>query len=187
MCTASEALAGGISGGQTIVCGCLDNYYASIGTFAGDETLEGYCRHFRRQMATWTCVPLLLATKMTDDDGFHNAVQSAFEHFGTAWRLLDDLQDAAVDGQSGHHSAVYCALPEAAKAAWDQGHFGGGDLPSPSAWPADQLDHVAAVLTGRIGRELATAAATLDAIGLTALADEMRCLAAPFGSGQAAR
>ena len=51
-----------IAGYATVVAqDLIDDYYASIATGPGEENLEGYCVHFRRQMATGLLAPLLLA------------------------------------------------------------------------------------------------------------------------------
>ena len=90
----------------------LDRYFSSIGTNPEDETLEGYCDHFRDQMATTTLVVSLLAIKTPFAGQKTGHIIKAFECFGIAWRLLDDLNDLEKDIPDGTKSALYYLLEE---------------------------------------------------------------------------
>jgi len=84
----------------------LDRYFASISTGPKEPSLQGYCRHFRDQMATWTVTPLLMKGKKAND------LAEAYESFGIAWRLLDDLNDLEDDILQGTRNACYYILEE---------------------------------------------------------------------------
>ncbi len=84
----------------------LDRYFASINSEPEEASIEGYCRHFRNQMATWTVTPLLMKEKKVND------LAEAYESFGIAWRLLDDLNDLEDDILQGTRNACYYILEE---------------------------------------------------------------------------
>jgi hypothetical protein len=167
-------LSAGVDGGAEIVRGFIEAYYASIGAPPPADTLDGYCRHFRHQMATGMIVPVLLAIKLTGDEGFSIALEEAYGAFGIAWRLLDDLQDLEADMRTGSHSGIYFALPPEIQPLWGQ-----------MSQVAELLAAIARrgireTLEERISLELASAAATLEKIQMTGLAEECRSLARPF-------
>ena len=180
MNAALEGLAMGVTGGPLILQGFLDDYYASIGSPPAIATLDGYCAHFRRQMATWMCVPVLMAVKIMPDDDFRAVLQTAYGSFGVAWRLLDDLQDLETDMTSGSRSAVYFGLPAEIRQLWDQNPLNENRARYDKILDAVHRGGVLETIRERIGRELTSAASTLDAIRLAGLADELRCLAGPF-------
>jgi hypothetical protein len=90
----------------------LDRYFSSIAAPPSDETLTGYCNHFRKQMANLTLVAVLLAEEVYKDNEPVEHLIRAFESFGTAWRLLDDLNDLENDIIDKTRSACYYILPE---------------------------------------------------------------------------
>ena len=186
MCEALEALAAAGPGGEAILRGRIEAYYASIGQPPAEETLDGYCRHFQDQMATWMTVPLLMASRLAADKGVCEAVQCAYGGFGTAWRLLDDLQDLALDIQTRHHSAVYYLLPLAARQCWDRTSGGDADGRQGMLWRAVHACGAVERLRRRLFKELQSAAAAAETIDLTELAGELRCLARPFAGDGAA-
>lgn len=113
-----EPLTAVISNGKELVDDCLNRYYRSIIAQTCPQNLEEYCNLFRHQMATAFIVPLLL----THDDGnsvLANAVQTALESFGIAWRILDDIKDLEIDFLAGSVSAVSLSLPEEGKHLWN--------------------------------------------------------------------
>jgi hypothetical protein len=89
MNNAFSRLADGIDGGKEIVQGLIDDYYSSIRSSKDNLSLDNYCDLFRKQMATWLIVPVLMTKKMTTNEEFTDAIQTAYGSFGIAWRLLD--------------------------------------------------------------------------------------------------
>ena len=109
-----------IDGGYKIVQGFIDNYYSSIHDPEETGSLDSYCDLFRKQMATWLIVPVLIIKKSTANEAFINAIQSAYGSFGIAWRLLDDIRDIEADMMKGTHSSIYICLSEKEKNLWDR-------------------------------------------------------------------
>jgi len=105
-------------GGKDIVRSYLDNYYRGICGSEALDSLDSYCSHFRKQMATWLIVPFLAAQKKFSDTQTCDAVKAAYESFGIAWRLLDDINDIKSDMIQGSHSSIYCCLPEDIREYW---------------------------------------------------------------------
>ena len=183
MNNAFTRLADGVDGGYEIVQGFIDDYYSSIWDPEEIESLNSYCDLFRKQMATWLIVPVLMTKKMTTDKDFIDAIQSAYGSFGIAWRLLDDIMDIEEDIKKGAHSAVYFCLPENKKKLWD-----GGSGPDPK----NEKGHYETVLghimdkrlvyriKRRIIRELESAASISENHNMTGLAGELRSLLIPF-------
>ncbi len=183
MNNAFTGLADGVDGGFEIVQGFIDDYYSSIWDPEEIESLNSYCDLFRKQMATWLIVPVLMTKRMTTDKGFIDAIQIAYGSFGIAWRLLDDIMDLKADMSKGAHSAVYVCLAENKKKLWD-----GGSGPDPK----NEKGHYETVLghimdkglvyriKRRIIRELESAASISENHNMTGLAGELRSLLIPF-------
>ena len=176
---ALDGLAAGVIGGAKIVTDFINDYYASIGCPPDLETLDGYCQHFRKQMATGMIVPALLAAKMQPGRDFTEALTAAYGAFGIVWRLIDDLQDMEVDIAAGSHSAIYFSLPVETRQIWDSGsqrEDGGRFERIRSA-----VHHygVWENIKERMALELALAADTMEAIQMTGLAEELRRLLRP--------
>lgn len=182
---ATTRLAAGVTDGPGRVADLLDAYYAAIGSSPADETMDGYCKHFRAQMATGLIAPSLLGSKLGCDDDFVATLLDAYASFGIAWRLIDDLQDFENDMVSGSHSAIYFGLPMASRALWD--------LALRDRNPS-HYNHIRSVVRDRgIGEmtrerircELTAAASKMARLRLEGLADEIRCLATPLMMGSA--
>jgi len=173
-----------VADGQTIVREAANDYYGSIGSPPTTATFDGYCAHFRRQMATGLIAPSLLAGIMGGSDDFQHALRTAYGAFGIAWRLLDDWLDRVSDMHEGCRSAVYYGLPSEARALWDQGRRGPDPPQEQRIHQAIRLHNVGGTIRKRIRSELVSAIALLESIQMTGLADEIRCLAAPFTDGR---
>lgn len=180
MSVALDRLTVGVAGGEKIVTGLLNEYYASIGSPPELETLDGYCHHFRKQMATGMIVPALLMAKMKCGSGFMEQLKTAYGAFGIAWRLLDDLQDLDVDMQTGSHSAIYFYLAPDIRKLWDQRPQGEDAGHCEKIRMAVYNDGAWEAIKERICIELASAASTMEAIQVTGLAEELRCMARPL-------
>jgi hypothetical protein len=183
MHTALAPLAAAVDGGDTIVQRFIDDYYASIATPPARTSLEGYCTHFRKQMATWLIVPVLMARRQALDEDLAAGLQRAYESFGIAWRLLDDLQDIAPDRRNGTRSAVYYGLPAELQPAWPRSTSPAGCRDRVADYLA--VHAVADLIAARIGRELTSAAALADDLEMPGLAAELRALGRPFPKGDA--
>jgi hypothetical protein len=174
----------GFAGGQKIVQDFIDNYYASIGRSEAIPTLDSYCDIFRKQMATWLIVPVLMTKKMAVDEKLTHAVQTAYGSFGIAWRLLDDLKDIETDMLNGSRSAIYICLPEDIQAHWQNN--GLAENGSRARMILDYIrDHrVAHTILERICSELESAASIVDDFQMKPLAYEFRCLLRPLKNRQ---
>jgi hypothetical protein len=183
---ALERLARGVPKGTAIVCDFIDDYYSSIGTSDKMESLDSYCDFFRKQMATWLIVPVLMAKRIYASDEFARSVQAVYSSFGIAWRLLDDLQDIETDMMKGIHSSLYTCLPEEIRKGWDRVKREKADGNGGSA--GQVLNYVLA--SGTVGRirqricsELESAASRADSCDMTGFADELRSLLRPLRNG----
>ena len=158
-----------------------EEYYAAITENAATDTLDEYCALFRGQMATWTVAPVLTAMKVSENRKVWVDVRSAYESFGIAWRLLDDVQDVEEDINSGARTAMYLVLDEEGRHLWD--------LASTDDWAMDRLVNtmiegaVAETVLARAVKELMLAESLADAHGMDGLADEFRLLAGPLVGG----
>ncbi|MCP3955248.1 MAG: hypothetical protein GY697_23965, partial [Desulfobacterales bacterium] len=127
--------------------------------------------------------PILMTKKMTADDHLEKSVRSAYGAFGTAWRLLDDLQDIPQDLRAGTKSAVYFCLPEESRSCWEKhcrSEVSGEKGSSKDIVACLRDNNVTAKIQCRICCELDAAATISDACKLTGYADELRCLLKPL-------
>ena len=187
MHAALEHLSNGIDGGAQLVKLFIDSYYENICDSEEIECIEKYCERFRKQMATWLIVPVLLAKKLAPDEDFSSAIQRAYGSFGIAWRLMDDIRDIETDMINGNHSAIYVSLPENQRKLWDHYPEDKSDQRSEAAGMIlDYLlqNRVIDRLRRKICSELESAASQVEAYALTRLADEFRGLLAPLINGQ---
>ncbi|MBC2736946.1 MAG: hypothetical protein HF981_21475 [Desulfobacteraceae bacterium] len=179
MHAALERLAIHVPEGAALVRGFIDAYYASIGSPPAIPTLDGYSTHFRNQMATGLIVPVLMA-KTAAGDAFAAAIETAYGAFGIAWRLLDDLQDMAADMASGSHSAIYFCLPAALQEQWDRPSRRDDRACYDVILTAVKNGGIVETIAVKIRTELMQAASAMEAVQMTGLAEELRCLARPF-------
>lgn len=172
-----------VSRGAEIAQGFLDEYYAAMVESQGIDSLDGYCDLFKKQMGTGFIAPVLMITKMTGDDQLIDAVKSAYGAFGTAWRLLDDLQDIAQDLQTDTKSAVYYCLPEDGRSYWEK------ITRSEASGKSNQSNYIAKCIYDhnaierilqRICSELDAAISISDAFKIKGFANELRHLREPL-------
>jgi hypothetical protein len=183
MHAALNHLGDGVEGGAQIVQHFIDNYYESICDSEEIESLDKYCEHFRKQMATWLIVPVLVTKKMTDDDEFIGAIQRAYGSFGIAWRLLDDIRDIETDMIKGNHSAIYVCLPEDKRKLWDNHRQEKFDRRNDGARVILNYllqNSVIERLAQRICSKLESAASLVKAYDMMRLADQFRDLSTPL-------
>jgi hypothetical protein len=187
MNNAFSKLAAALDGGTEIAEHFIDDYYWSVYHSDGLESLDSYCDLFRKQMATALIVPVLIAKRKTADEEFARSIQAAYESFGIAWRLLDDLQDIEKDMMKGIHSSLYICLPGEIRTGWDQVKEEKADENGGSA--GQVLNYVLASgiidrIKQRICSELESAALKVDSWDMTGFADELRCLLRPLRNGE---
>jgi hypothetical protein len=176
-------LSDGLDKGDEIVNDFIDDYYSSILGSNDINTLGRYCDLFRKQMATWLIVPVLITKKITTDEEFTDAVQIAYESFGIAWRLLDDINDIETDLKKGSQSSVYLCLPDDIKKLWDQndGEESNYDNFSPEIiYDSILKNKIVYRLQKKLCKELESAASLTDNYNMTGLANEYRCLLKPL-------
>lgn len=113
-----KEIEGEVEGAPEVTALHLDRYYRSIASPPKEESIEGYCGHFREEMATWT-LPVLLTAMAAAPDLPVDAIQEAYECFGIAWRLLDDLNDIGSDIADGTRSACYYMLAQPWRQLYD--------------------------------------------------------------------
>lgn len=184
---AFERLSRGEEKGPAIVRKFIDDYYSSISKSQETQSLDCYCALFRKQMATWLIVPILLARAICADEEFSRSIQAAYSSFGIAWRLLDDLQDIEQDMIKGVHSSIYVCLNEDLRGWWDKDTEEKKD---------QNYDYVQTILSyvlnkkvidtvmDRACHELESAASIADSYSMPGLAGEFRCLMKPLRKGQ---
>jgi hypothetical protein len=171
-----------IPGGTGITRTLLDDYYSGITEKEAPLSLDRYCGLFRKQMATWTIMPVLIARKIASDEGFISDLRSAYESFGIAWRLLDDIQDLEADLAKGGHGAVYACLDCDGRALWDSlQHVSGpaADQTAENIFKKIRDASILETIARRMVSELDHAADLAKKIGLPGLAGEYRTLAGP--------
>jgi hypothetical protein len=184
---ALHSFADGIDRGEQIVRGFIDDYYSSICCLKEIDSLDSYCDLFRKQMATWLIVPVLMTKKMTSNEEFTRAIHTAYGSFGIAWRLLDDIKDMEIDMMKGTHSSIYVCLSKDTKNWWDKD--AGEKADRNSDYTKGILDYVLENcvidrIKERICSELESAASIADRYNMTGLADEFRCLLRPLRNRQ---
>lgn len=183
MNAALNRLGHGVDGGEEIVRGFMNDYYSSIRGSRDILSLEGYCDHFRKQMATWLIVPVLMAKKMNTNEEFANAIETAYGSFGIAWRLLDDIKDIETDMIKGNKSSIYICLPEDIKSYWEK--KSGEELDQKNGyleviWDYILENSVIERIRETICSELGSAASIADDCNMTNWADECRSLSRPL-------
>jgi hypothetical protein len=183
MNAALNRLAHGVDGGEEIVRGLMNDYYSSIRGSKDIQSLERYCDHFRKQMATWLIVPVLMAKKMRTNEEFANAIQAAYGSFGIAWRLLDDIKDIETDMIKGAKSSIYICLPKDIRNYWKK--KSGEELDKKNGYLKVILDYilehsVIERIRETVCSKLDSAASIADDCNMTNWADECRSLLRPF-------
>jgi hypothetical protein len=162
--------------------GLIDDYITSVSTPDVPRSLDRYCALFHGQAATGLIIPLLIARKIGVDEQFTSGLRSAYESFGIAWRLLDDIQDLEADLAKGGHGAVYACLDNDGRALWDSMQNVSGPAADQTAEQLFTKIRDASILetiARRMMSELDHAADSAQKIGLSGLAAEYRTLAGP--------
>ena len=187
MINSLKNLSGCLDKGEEIVRDFIDDYYSSILESNDMNTLEHYCDLFKKQMATWLIVPVLITKMINTDEEFTGAVQAAYESFGIAWRLLDDINDIETDFKNGSRSSVYLCLPDDIKKIWDQnnGEKSKHDNFSPETiYDFILKNKIVYRLQQKICIELKSAVSLSDNCDMKGLANEYLCLLQPMKDGK---
>lgn len=168
-------------GDADIVRQHIETYYIGIVPCGPSDSLAAYCQQFKRQLGFGLLAPVLLTRRITGDIRMTAAVQSMFEAFGCAWRLLDDLQDITVDAAADNKSSVFHCLPDSMKEHWgcvqkdseNDRHF---------IALIDTIlgEGILARIAGQICRELDRAADIADSVNLKGYARELAMLSSPL-------
>lgn len=177
MAAGIESFAAGVPGGPETARSLIDEYYRDICSEGVPGSLVEYCALFRGQMATSLVAPLLLARRVKDDDDFIADVRGAYESFGIAWRLLDDIQDIEQDAARGTRSAVHVSLDAAGRDLWDD--TSRGEDGTVRLCGIIEESRIIERLAGRIVAELGSAAERMERRGMKEMAGEFRALAKP--------
>jgi hypothetical protein len=186
MGAAFKRLAFGIPGGDRIVYDYMEGYTESILDDSKMASLEDYCRRFERQMGIGLIAPVLFATKSSGSRDLASAMEKALRHFGTAWRLLDDIKDVVTDVECGAHSSVYLSLPREARGLWDGMKTDLGSARNRNKRIILTRFLESSLMNGlkkRLCHELELAASIAEAHGISGLAAEFRSLSTPLGNG----
>jgi len=106
----SAALLGADSGeGKALWQGDLARYFSSSQKPPPTADLDGYCAHFRDQMATCVAIPTLALRHMEKPEAA-DALRQVVFGLGVAWRLIDDVQDAYADWLAGEETILFLLL-----------------------------------------------------------------------------
>jgi hypothetical protein len=84
------------------------------------------------------------------------------------------------DMASGSHSAIYFCLPSAIQKQWDRPPRRDDRERCDAILTAVKNGGIVETIAAKIRTELIQAASAMDAVGMTGLAEELRCLAKPF-------
>ncbi|MCU0848371.1 MAG: hypothetical protein MUD12_10835 [Spirochaetes bacterium] len=156
----------------------IDLYYEGICSCEETDGLEQYLRLFKKQMATWLIMPLISARRSMGDGRLED-LRAAYESFGMAWRILDDLNDLDSDIIHSERSAAYHILPGDGKKLWS-GAAGGKGKNLDRLVDIMYENQTAEILVLRAEKELASAAGLAERIGLGGLASEYDSLRRPL-------
>ncbi|NJL61349.1 MAG: hypothetical protein HC903_05370 [Methylacidiphilales bacterium] len=112
---AAIALTKNISNSEELVEELVDNYFSGIHEPEEVDSINSYCNLFCKQLSTTLVIPILIAR----NTGFDiSRIRQAYESFGIAWRLLDDLRGCSHDAFAGELSAIYYLLPLEERQLW---------------------------------------------------------------------
>jgi hypothetical protein len=128
---------------------------------------------------------MLSAKKIAGDPAFVRDIKKAIESFGIAWRLLDDIQDAEEDMDSGSHTAVYHSLSDETKILWDRKAANSVKGNTDAVLHEEIFGELSRRrilddLAMRIVRELSGARQTAEALGLHGLGEQYNTLGVPI-------
>jgi hypothetical protein len=162
----------------------VNQYYEGMYPDKEPVSLDEYCDLFKKEISTWYIMPMLAAKKVFGNMEAAAGIKKAMEHFGVAWRLLDDIQDAEEDLSFSRHTALYHSLPADAKMLWDSAaHIKAGgstvdDIRERVYRELSDGNRLGALLE-RIVRELDEASIAAEALGMQGLSEQYKALGKP--------
>jgi hypothetical protein len=165
----------------------INEYYEGMYPDKAPASLDEYCDLFKKEISTWYVVPMLAALKTSGDMEKARDIRRAMEHFGVAWRLLDDIQDCEEDLIYGRHTAFYHLLSADAKKLWDAGTKNKAGKNTDADVREEIFRDLAAGnimsdLAARILRKLDAAWEAAEALGMRGLAKQYKALGMPVKS-----
>lgn len=177
---ASGRLVGSDQEAKRTVESLVDLYFSRIHRPPDRPDLAAYEEVFRGQAATSLIAPLLIAALAGYDTGQRRLIRSMYEEFCLAWRILDDLRDAAADAAADRATAVFHLLPPEGRSVWHDVAMDPSD--------GERRDALLGVLrcaaypaaAHAIRTHLATAAHAADELDLHGLGGQYRALALPL-------
>jgi hypothetical protein len=159
----------------------ISRYFAAIHRPPPRQDLDGYCAHFRDQMATCVAFPALTLRWQGTPEAAEDLCRIVYG-LGIAWRLVDDVQDAYADWLAGHESILYILLR--AQPDFAEGKGPPGDSARLGDWTrvAERLfrSGIVKVVLGRCSAELLHAAELAESRAWVGLSHELRQLRHPI-------
>jgi hypothetical protein len=174
----AEALVSSPLAQDSLIYCWINRYFNGVHGNDPIDNLADYCERFRQQLSTTLVLPMIVADRTGHDSA---AVQTAYEAFCIAWRLLDDLRDCQDDVLAGEPSGVYYLLTAELRQQW---HNCQGVEPTATAWlqlaEALEVSGVLQQLVAQIVHWLALAQAAAQQANLPGYAQELQQLAIPL-------
>jgi hypothetical protein len=177
------------SGDITAVEELINEYYEGICPDREPDTAREYWERFKHEIATWYIMPLLTIKKCTGSVDLFSGIKNMTGLFGSAWRILDDIQDIEDDMMTGIKSAVYYSLNENTKKLWNA-LSSGRDQMNIHSHKADEMreevcrecvqNNILENLADTAYSLLAEAENTANEISMKDLAQQYRTLAEPL-------
>jgi hypothetical protein len=175
---ATAELAKRVAGGAEIVERLVGNYLRACHKPPQVKDLASFNDRFVQQIGIWLVTPTLLG-HIAGGAGTANALASIIADFGVAWRLIDDVEDIAIDVRTGQENGVWFALDSLGRARWRAcGQASqGAKHPEPRSWShlvfaVRQTGALNNVLD-EVKRRLSAAERTAQQAGWGGLAEEL--------------
>jgi hypothetical protein len=163
----------------------INEYYEGMYPDKEPASLDEYCDLFKKEISTWYIMPMLAAMKVFGNMEKVFEIKKAMGHFGVAWRLLDDIQDAEEDLTFGRHTAIYHSISADAKMLWDAekqkkaGENTDADVHE-EIFRELAAGNIVRDLAVRIVRKLDAAGEAAEALGMRGLAMQYKALGMPI-------
>ncbi len=177
-CDVLDALSARVPSGSGIVADMIAEYLNSVHRPARARDLDEFCFDFMRQIGIWRTVPVLLATLLHGKEAAQ-ALLAIVDSFAFAWRMMDDVQDVAVDAAGGQQNAVWFVLDAKGRKSWAacRAASTGRRDPEPKSWAAVRraIDRCGGIDTtlGSIEKLLSSSAELAAASGWDGIAREL--------------